>query len=307
MKFNKLLIAILGLGVSLSSCNLDNDDEDNYVTSNFTCCNLVVSSEGEAFATTAGYSLTFYYLSDVMTLGTNTLNLGNNNNLSFVSPQLTMSTKYYPFNGMQADVTSFSSTGFTQGNVSIRNLKGCTSMMTNLVGTNDPFSPIYKFNAYTPLILSYNVNDSYTVKTFMKDAVYTGTTNIRTVGDGNVYTNDGVRYRVVFSDDLKKADIIFYNAKFDERMPVTVNFVLQNLDVTYNRSGYVISNPEGQNLIPYTYENGLVENKNYQFTSFQFINASDNLTVGQAIYTVQIGPSTYRGDFTGYYALTSVE
>lgn len=303
MKLKFLLLGCIAAGIGLSSCNLDSDEDDNYMNGQYSCCNLVIPSEGgDAFATRANYTMSFYYLNGTATLTTNNLSLGYGN-LAFTTNAMPTETKLYDVNGKTLDVTSFSGGKASDNGVTVTNVNGYLSSIVNVLGTNDPINPAYKFTAMIPIIASYNVNYDYTVKTFMSDAIYTGTTNIKSVGStANPFTNDGIRYRVVMSTDLKKADIIFYNAKFADRMPVTINFVLQNLDVTFNKSGYIIS---GKNLIPQLYEaTGLTPAPNYEVTEFQFINTSDDLTVGTAMYTVSMGGAQYNGDFQGYYALT---
>lgn len=305
MKLKLLLLGCIAAGFGLASCNLDSDENDNYMNGQYSCCNLVIPSEGgDAFATRANYTMSFYYLNGTAALTTNNLSLGYGN-LTFTTNAMPTETKLYDVNGKTLDVTSFSGGKVSDNGVTVTNVKGYLSSIFNVISTNDPINPAYKFTAMIPIIMSYNVNYDYTVKTFMPDAIYTGTTNIRAVGSqADPFTNDGVRYRVVMSNDLKKADIIFYNAKFDERMPVTINFVLQNLDITFNKGGYIIS---GKDLIPQLYEaSGLTPVPDYKITNFLLTNASDDLTVANIMYTVNMERTgtQYNGDFQGYYALT---
>lgn len=303
MKIKNLILGIAGFGLVFSSCNLDSENEDNYTSGTYKCANLVVNSAGDAFASNATYSMMFYYLDGTLSATTGDLNLGGSSNVSFTTNAMPCETRLYDVNGTALDVTTFSGGTANAGGQQVTNLSGFLSSIVNWLSTNDPVNPAYKFVAQIPVVMSYNVGNAYTVKTFMPDAIYTGTTRIATVGSpAEPFTNDGVRYRVIFSSDYKKADVIFYNAKFAEAMPVTINFVLQNLDVEFNRNGYVIS---GKDLTPSLYESdGLTPAPNYQITSFEFINASDDLTVGTAMYTVQIGKAQYNGDFTGYYCLS---
>lgn len=302
MKIKILLSGIAAMALSFSSCNLDTDDDNNYMTGTYPCCNLVIPENGDAFATTANYSMAFYYTSGTASLATTNLSLGYGT-MAFTTNNMDVDTKYYEYNGKNADVTSFSGGYANMNGVTVQNVNGCVSSVINMVSTNDPQNPDYIFTPRIAMIASYTANYDYTVKTFMPDAIYTGTTNIQTAGSTSApFTNDGVKYRVIFSQDLKKADIIFYNAKFASAMPVTINFVLQNLDVKYNKNGYEIT---GENITPQLYEaSGLTPAPRYQITSFQFQNTSSDLTTGSALYTVQIGDAVYYGDFQGFYALT---
>lgn len=309
---NLFLLGILGMGMGMSSCSLDDDDEDkngiddnNYQSTVYICANHVTAPDGQAFATNANYTMTFYYMLGTASVSTSDLSLGYGN-MGFLTNGMDLTTTYYQYNGQRLDVTSFSGGTGSGNGVTVANLGGFTSSIVNILGTNDPINPMYPFISRIPLVMSYKANNDYTVKTFMPDAIYTGNTTIATVGsEADPFQNDAIRYRVVFDKDFKKADVIFYNAKFADRMPVTINFVLQDLDVEFNRNGYVL---KGENLTPSLYESdGLTPAPNYQVTSFEWINTSDDLTVSSARYTVQIGPAQYLGTFQGFYVLSKSE
>ena len=315
MKISKLLLASLFFGTALTSCNLETDEKDNYTNGTFKCCNQVIPANGNTFATYAEYTLSFYLNTGNVSISTNSLNLGATT-ASFNTNIMDSETRYYTVDGRTLDVTSFSGGSANGNGANVQNLQGFTTSIFNIVSTNDPQNPAYPFTAYFPLVMSYTLNHDYTVKTFMPDAVYTGTTHIRSVGGTMApFANDDIRYRIVFSQapesSLKKADIIFYNARFAAAMPVTINFVLQGLDVTYTKNGYIISNADGKPVVPQLYEaSGLTPVEGYQFNSFEFINSSDDLTMANAMYTVQIdnkytGTAIYSGDFSGYYARSS--
>lgn len=143
----------------------------------------------------------------------------------------------------------------------------------------------------------------------MRDAIYNGTTTIRSVGSGTSFSNDGVRYRVVFAEDMKTASVIFYDAKFAENMPVTIHFVLRDIPVTYGiGGGYTIQIPEGESIIPEMYENnGYTPAEGYPFTSFLLHTIDTNLTNISIDYTVEIRGNKYLGQFSGPYVLLPVE
>lgn len=302
MKIKLLLSSFAAIALSLSSCNLDTDEEDNYMTGSYTCCNLVIPSNGNAFATNGNYSMAFYFNSGTASLSSTNLNLGNGT-MSFTTNNMPTDTKYYEYNGKTLDVTYFSGGYSNKEGAMVENVNGYLSSIVNVLSTNDPENPAYPFTSRIAFVSTYKVNDDFTVKTFMPDAIYTGTTNIQTAGSSELpFSNDEVKYRIVFSKDFNKADVIFYNAKFASAMPVTINFVLQNLNVEYNKNGYIIS---GENLTPQLYEaSGLTPAPRYQITSFKFQNTSDDLTIGSALYTVQIGENQYYGDFQGFYTLS---
>lgn len=302
MNLKTLILGLAGCGLALTSCNLDNDNEDNYTMGSYQCCNLVASDHGEAFATKASYTLTFYYLNDKLSVTTNDLNLGYGN-LGFSTGMMNCKTSLYNVNGATLDATTFSSGSAVGDGLSVQNVNGFITSMVNILGTNDPTNPDYKWTSRIPLVANYVVNNEYTVKTFMPDAIYSGTTNVFSQGsEAEPFTNDGIRYRIVFQENLKKADLIFYNAKFAEKMPITINFILKDLDVTYNRNGYVIS---GKNIEPLLNEgNDWTPAPSFPFKSFEFINTSSDLTTGTAQYTVQVFGQPYTCSFNGFYCLS---
>lgn len=302
MKIKKFFIGIFGLGLMLSSCNLDNDDDDVSTTFTLPCANLVISNNGqESFATRATYNLTFYYMSDKMSVSTSNLTLGPGNTYNFTSLSMPFNTQQYGNKG----VNTFSGGSANAPGLNINNIKGYTSTLFNeFVNGTDPENPQYKWpEKMTPLVMSYLVNYDYTVKTFLPDAIYSGMTTVNTVGAQSApYVNENVRYRVIFSNDMQKATIIFYSAKFADRMPITITFALEDLDVNYLANGYEITIPAGSTKVPVLYLDGAWNDApNYLFTSFRFINTSEDLTTGTAFYTVQMGQASYNCDFTGRY------
>lgn len=308
MRFYRFILPLFGLGLVMTSCNLDNDDEENYITTSFHCSNLVIPGEGEAFATDGNYTMQVFTNTGMVTMGGNNINLGYGT-FSFVTSPMQSTTKFYTVDWIDAprlDVTTFSGGFSNTGGLLVQNLKGYTSAVFNYLTTNDPNNPVYPFNPYIPLVMSYTADQNYTVKTFMKDAIYRGTTTVMTPGtEGEPFTSQDVRYRIIFSKDYKTADVIFYNAKFADAMPRAINFLLENLEVKFTRNGYEISNPGGQPVVPALYSpNGWDPAPGYPFTSFKFINSSDDLTAGQCMYTVQIGPASYNCTFSGYYVLS---
>ena len=75
MKSKILIVGMLGLGLALSSCNLDPKEDANTQSYTLPCANFVASANGDAFASLASYNLLFYYLSDNVTVSTTSLSL----------------------------------------------------------------------------------------------------------------------------------------------------------------------------------------------------------------------------------------
>lgn len=297
-----ILTGMLGLCVALSSCSLDNDDDNNYFTNNYRCANLVIPSTGNTTMQDASYSLTIYPLSSTLNVTTSDLVI-NGTKYVFATNAMEAKTSLFSYEGNNYDITYFSGGTAAASGLDVTNLQGFLSSKFNILGTNDPANPAYVFRPFTPLVMSYTVNGSNTVKTFAPDAIYTGVTSITTVGSTDApFTNDGIRYRVIFKEDYSKADVILYNANFASNMPVTINCILEDLTVAVNKDGYSIM---GSNIVPSLYdETGLTPAPGFPFASFQLDNNSSDLSTAAIQYTVQIGPARYDGTFTGKYVFT---
>ena len=314
MKIKLLSLAFFSGLMGLTSCNLDNDPENNYQQIPYSVCNLVIPAQGESFATQGNYILTYYFTEGTMNVSTNDLSLGVGK-VDFVTSGMPYEVKSYTVNGNEyREVVNFKGGIFNQGNVTVSDLKGYTSQLFYFAPTIElPNAWEYPKSFNIPLIMQYTLNQEYMVKTFMQDAIYSGTTTLTTISPAaNTFSNDGVLYRVYFKAGLNKADVIFYNAKFAENMPVTVNFVLKDLNVNYTKTGYSISSTPGQNIIPQMIaKDGLTPYPTYQFTTFMLNNSSDDLTEANITYMIDMirtgddGTETvmakYNGSFSGAY------
>lgn len=301
MKINKLLIGILGLGVCTTSCNLESSNEDNYLTNTYLCSNLIIPESGESYATNATYSLIYYYTSGTVTASSSNLILGSGATTFTTNPMTYKADMYRGENGGLMEVTTFEGGQSIGGSTSVSKLQGYTSEIVNILSTNEEYIPEYQFKPFKALVMSYDVNSNYTVKTFMPDAIYTGTTTIASMGSASEpYISSQTKYRVMFNQDYKTADILFYNSNFAPTMP-SITFVIKDLPVQYTDKGYKIS---GSDIVPEQWEGGaFTPNPRYSLTSFEFVNTSDNLTTGTLKFV--FGP--YLATFTGSYVRSGNE
>ena len=319
MKANKFLFSFLALGLTLTSCNKyldDDDDNGNYADVQFPCSNLVIPKDDSAFATNALYTLRFLPLSGTVSVSSADLNLGFGAN-TFKTSAMKANTQYGNAEGIgnQQDMTTFSGGSYEGNGLTIKNLQGFTSSAVYFLSTNDPINPEFPFTKRFPLVISYTVNNDYTVKTFLSDAIYKGLTTIATEGSTEEpFTNDAIRYRVRFSNDYKIADVIFYEARFDAAMPRSINCILQGLEVKFTKNGYVISNPTGMSIVPSLYtESGLTPFPTYTFSKFELTNVSSDLTECSINYVVdsqgmQGNPGNqYTGTFRGSYVVKDLK
>lgn len=305
MKLKLFSISMLAGLMGLSSCNLDDDPDSNYQTWSYNdVVNLVIPNNGTPYATKSNYVLKLFDTLGEITVSNSNLNLeGSSENFT----SSLMKYNLYALGTLENIVVKFSG-GYCNGaNMTlVTNLNGFTSWAYNSLGERDPQIGEYLWYPRPALVMQYNAYQKYTVKTFMQDAIYTGNTTIMTEGAPNNDFNSGsVRYRVYFQSDLKTADVIFYNAKFAERMP-EITFVVKGLEVNYTRNGYTLSIPEGKTIQPEMFEGGsLTPYPAYTFTSFLLNNGSSDLTTASINYTITSQYATYRGVFNGYYVIES--
>ena len=308
--------ALLGLALAFSSCNLNNDDNENYQSFTYSVCNLVIPQNGDApFAAEDNYVLTYFPYSGNVSVTSSKLSLGVGTT-SFTTTQMPYTVKAYGDAAGMYEVTRFAGGKANENGVAITDLSGYTSQMVNVLPPNIASMPGYTFRANPALVMSYVANYDYVIKTFKPDAVYNGKTTIITQGmEGMPYSNENILYRVVFHTDLKSADIIFYNAQFADRMPA-INFVVRNLAVTYNKSGYMIGMPQGTQYIvpemPEGQSGQYTPYESYRFTTFNFNVSDAQLTTGALNFNIEMVANgqvraQYTGMFSGAYVYSGSE
>lgn len=310
MKFKSLFL-MLALAGTLASCNLDTEDKDNYTNIPYSVCNLVTSVSGEqAYATKDNYTLTYYTVAGKVVVNSSKLSVAAQTS-SFTSSEMPYSLTAYGEYPAYYEVTKFQGGSSSFNGMPITNLQGFTSGWLNYLPV-DPANPNatslpgYYYSPQAALVISYNVGTDYLVRTFLPDAVYGGTTTVNTVGAPlPPYIGQETLYRVVFKQDLKSADIIFYNAKFNERMPATT-FIVRGLEVVYNNSGYTIRIPSGvDSIVPEMPEGeGLTPYDPYRFTTLTLTPSSADLTqalitfnIDNMVYDETLGEAQVRGSF----------
>lgn len=147
------------------------------------------------------------------------------------------------------------------------------------------------------LLIDYNIGDRFSVKTFLKDTFYAGKTVTSYPGDNGAlatYSNTEMFYRVILDVQKNTAKVVMYLARFSEKMPKSMNIVLDDLPVTWMKGGYMIS---ATDIVPKVAEgSGLTENENYTFKTFSFRFDDSRLTTASISYNVK---GIYQGSFVG--------
>ncbi|MDE5608664.1 MAG: hypothetical protein K2I64_07005 [Muribaculaceae bacterium] len=95
--------------------------------------------------------------------------------------------------------------------------------------------------AYNLLVLSYDVDSKYSVRSIFSPAYYWGTTVV-VDGDGKSYTNDAQTsfYGFGFDPEKKTAKIGLVNAKFAENMPA-MSMTFEEVPVTFGPNYFTIA------------------------------------------------------------------
>lgn len=150
-------------------------------------------------------------------------------------------------------------------------------------------------------LMSYNIGQSYRVRTFWHDMTFRGNTTTHypdKSGSSKTYSNADVLYRVVMNVKEKKATVILYNAKLAEEMPNPItNIVLKDLPLAFDGAGFSIN---AADVTPVIYEAGVATpNTQFAFDKFTLRSVGD-LTSCTIFYKVA---GKYEGEFNGSYVL----
>lgn len=242
------------------------------------------------------YGISMDLIKRTMILQCNELRVGGKN-LSFTTDAMPMD---YLMNGVMwtAYVKNGAATG--AGNAEVSNLNG---YVTNIVQYYKPtLGEPLAGNVVSPLpFITYHVND-YIVKTFAENSYFAGetVTQYPTEGGQETFKNSDPIYRVQFSSDMKKADVVIYKACFAKSMKdkgiVLEGIYVKGLDVKLTRSGYELS---GTDIIPESLGDGgaLLPYERYKFDSINIRTVNGDMSQISCDYVVA---SVFRGTFTGY-------
>ncbi len=309
---NKSTLSILLVAPALlASCGTDKTESK--ATVNYRICNLVTPLDGgESVASYGIYTFDFNLTEVKVATSTSSL-LYNNNNYFFNTNDVTFA-QYPPFNGM---VYYFKGMKGNVNNSSATPLENPKFLITsNFVYENPGYTPtehpglLYDRTQIAPLVIaSYQVGSDFKVNTFATDAFYIGVTNTEypDMKGGMEYNeNNDMYYRVLIDVAKKKADVIFYNAKFSksEREPKKIAIVLNNLDITYGDGCYEI---KGENIVPKLFEAGQLEDyPSFTFETFSMQTTGETMNGAVMNYVVNntMAPGmsmTYKGSFAGQY------
>lgn len=237
--------------LSLGSCN---EELKSVSTNSITVSNYYIPDNTEEPITVqhgCTYNMVFDNVSSKMTFAATGIKLPGQS-------EQVMTSKEFKFDRLAYGSSETSL--FHNGNATLGNgmpVSQITGYVTNMVNyeaiSPDPF---YNFTPNPMIVVSYRVGD-YLVRTFARNAYFSGTTNTYFKMPGaesaSTYTTKECTYRVNFSEDMKSANIMLYNVKFAENMKPIQAVILKSLPVALTREGYVI---EGTDVVPEMMEAG---------------------------------------------------
>lgn len=291
----KVLASGVVFGVMLSGLASCVGDPEELTTMTINVCNMVIpddTSEPIYIDNDCNYNLKIDGVKNKLTINTSDLVLKQNGS------KVSFTTDEMPVSSLSAQ-GMYSGT-FVRGNANMSNgdhLSEMNGFYTSMVYYYDVIGEPFMFVVATPmLVMNYHTGDA-TVKTFSKNPFFKGVTTTTINGTPGTYENDEVVYRINFSDDMKSANIVLYNARFSQQMPRPLQaVVLKDVPVNLTRDGYSIS---VSNVIPEVLEAGeLTPYPNFTFNSFDLKTISSDLTKIECEYTVA---GRFKGAFTGAY------
>lgn len=291
--------AIIGASAILLLCSSCLKDAVDERTIGYNTCNLIIpiNQSEEPFATAASYTANVL-VSDGKLGISSTVKLG--------TQELSLTTEKVNYESLTTDKGSLTTFKNATGKASGYPVTDFNGVISSIVfypesATELPGINFTSASLYAPMtVFQYYLGNDYLVKTFSRDAVYYGLTETSVTGVEDPYSNKGILYRVVMSNDFKKADVVMYDAKLNDKMP-SLTFVLKDLEVKFNRSGYTIS---GENLVPQVLEAGkYTPYEAFTFNSFSFTTTSFDLVNADIVFKVA---GRFNGKFTGQYVVTEL-
>lgn len=301
----QLLLAAGAAMLLTASCDKESESTMNqtiYTLNYITGVTPTGAPDGEASISSGAYTFNFNIGQQNCTL--NIENLPSDvSSKNIVTPELSYSTN--PKDGsIRINPPILSGSGL---DVKFNELMFATAFYaapTDVTITGVP-SQATPSNYFGYLLTNYTVNNTYLVRTLFTDMVFKGNTMTSVNGTPGNFSTEDILYRVYFTKldkNEKKANMVIYNAKFAEAMPVKVNLLLEDLDVVLEPAGIRI---KGENVVPKMSEGyTTTPATNFPFDKIEFVIGGAVLNSGYCNYEVA---GKYTGIFTGNYLFISSE
>lgn len=302
MKTSKLMCAFAAAAMLTAGTSCEKNDPESTYTISYPVYNLYtpLSSDQASHVSAATYQLQYDFINATIEIGATGLTW-NNATYSFNTDATRFTDGYYDDGG---EVVEFKNAKATVAGMTV----DMSGMLTNRKYYTKQTVPditggVVNYSEIPVIAFSYNIGDLYSVRTFNPEAYMGGTTQTvyEMKGETKTYTNDKMLYRTIIDTQKMTADMVIYNARFAEEMPIALlAVVVKNLKVEWIPNGYRIS---GTDVTPlYLEANQLQPIPAYTFNSVSLSTVGDRLTDFVIDYEVA---GKYKGHFNGSVILTT--
>lgn len=278
MKKQLLSGAFAALALVAVSCSGGADHQTlNY---DIDLANLVTDSQnGNTEITDATYAFLFDYTNSEMQMRISNLNI-DGKRLNFLSPE---DVKFTESTYAQGLVTKFALPSMSA-------LSSATTAtdLSGEISTAYNYNPVLNLitNVWRRFVISYKIDNRYTVQTFEKSTFWKGST-VTSYVMGNThkeFTTSAPVYSVDMDLENMTATVIIYNAQFAQEMPTVSIMKIEGLKVTCSAGKYSVA---GSDMVPQVYEGGAwTPNTKFTFNNFTLTTTNSSLTSGSASFTV---------------------
>lgn len=290
-----LFVATAAALMTLASCK--NNDSVSTLTLPVTTYSFITNTldGGEPVVTGSIYRFNFDMVAGTTTMATE-LPIGSGN-ISFVTGNMPFTSGMYQFETNYYQIINIEKrqAGTASNQENITDLECQLTPMAYMPPEVSGAPQVLYPSDFRYSIMHYNIG-AYRVRTFWSDMTFRGeTTSSYTDNMGaQSYSTKDMLYRMVLNVKEKTANVVLYNVKLTEEMPVK-NLVLENLPVTFSAAGIHV---EGTEVVAKVYESSsATADPQYTFNSFRCDILGD-LTSGSIIYKVA---DKYNGQFSGTY------
>lgn len=281
MKKTILFGAIASMAMAMTSCSGGNEQSNFSYEADL--LNLITDKQtGTSEMSQCKYAFNYDNINTTMQMKVNALYVGGST-ISFMSPDdVKFTENYYA----QGSVVKFAIPSMS----ALSSALTATDLMAE-ISTAYNYNPALNMiiNTWRRYIISYTVDNHYTVQTFEPTTYWKGTTNTSYVikGEHKEFASSEPVYVVTIDPDKKTASLLIYNARFAEEMKSVNAMKIEGLTVSAASGLYKV---EGSNLVPQVLEgNAWTPNTHFTFDSFTLATTATNLTTASLSFTVAGG------------------
>lgn len=294
----KILFSLAVIATLLTSCGTNS--KDSYTTVNFGESNLIVDLDNAtepAQVSSAVYSVTLNYSKNSIDMSTNDLVI-NNQKVAFETDTMAYRAATY-----------VSQNGQSYFNIGMFGKKENVGKGADITNLDAMFTPGVYFvsDLYVPevtsvsgvpgyrLIMGYNLNSRYRVRTFWNMCFYMGKSYVS--GD-MIYNTEKTSYRVELNQEKKTARVVVYYPQFtdsDENVPQAI--VMEDIPVKFTHDSYYLAADAPKTRVLGKKDNtiALVDSDKYKATDFRLDITSSDLTEAAISYKIDGKTISFTG------------